>query len=635
MREYFGEILERALSRRDVLKGMLLGSVVLGLSPKVSFSKGLGFRSIQPSTEDRIILPEGFEHVVLIRWGDALDNGPSLDWKRIYEKGPSWEDVERQKFSFGYNCDYVGFFRLPDDRALLVVNHEYTNPELMFSNFSPSGQRPTREEAMLMLEAHGVSVVEIRKSNGKWHYVKGSPYNRRITGSTRCEISGPAKGHTLMKSSYDKEGEFVYGTLNNCSGGKTPWGTVLTCEENFHSYFWGDEFNIEHPKARLIQELHYRYRVPSEWAMVYGFYKYSERFNIEKEPTEPLRFGWVVEVDPFNPTKPPIKRTALGRFKHEAANCVVAPDGRVVVYMGDDERFEYVYKFITKGKYDPNNRQANMDLLDEGELYVAKFKDDLTGEWILIAKCEKKPDGTYAITPNPELPEPFKSDPVLCFINTRGAADALGATMMDRPEDFELNPVTKSLWLALTYNERRTKFQVDAANPRPFNVMGHIIEMVEEDRNPTSVRFKWHIAVLCGVPNHKDKNRLLLIYGKPAKPRTPPISAPDNLTFDKRGNVWIATDGNESTSRLAKNDGVYVLNPFTRELKMFLSGVPGCEICGPEFSDDWKTFFCAIQHPGEGGLGGQLTRWPYESDIPIPRPSVIAVWRKDGGEIFA
>ncbi|MCS7262816.1 MAG: DUF839 domain-containing protein, partial [Aquificaceae bacterium] len=442
----------------------------------------------------------------------------------------------------------------------------------------------------------------------------------------------------------------------------------------------------------LIRSIHDRYGVPGSFAPYYGFMRHvvhqgRRRFFIDNEnissgellgePNEAFRFGWVVEIDPQDPNSVPKKRTALGRFKHEAAVYAIAGDGRVVIYMGDDERFEYVYKFITKGRYNPNNRQANMDLLDEGSLYVARFNDDLTGQWILIASCERNPDGSYRITPNPALPEPFKSDPALCFINTRGAADLLGATMMDRPEDVEWNPITKSAWVALTFNEGRGRSEVtarrwranpvttdtnnnpiphnyitsqnqrvDRANPRQENFMGHILEIMEDNGEPASLTFRWRIPMLCGDPRATADNRMLVIYNEPAKADAPAISAPDNFAIDRLGNVWIATDGNPNPNRLRLNDGVYVLNPNTRDFKMFLSGVPGCEICGPEFSNDWKTFFCAIQHPGEAEDGGSNTpssRWPYDNpnnpndpnNLPVPRPSVIAVWRRDGRDIFA
>ena len=242
MGEYFGDILKRALDRRDFLK-LTGASAVVFSSPfahaktKNKPTKSLSYKTIYPNNEDRVVVPEGYRVSILIKWGDPLDNGEPLNWNRVYE-GPTSEDVERQKKCFGYNADFVGFFKLTSDRALLVINHEYTNPELMFKGFDLKNPNPTKEQADLMLQAHGVSVVEIRrKSDGSWEYVKGSPFNRRITGDTMCLISGPAKGHRLMKTSYDPNGLLVYGTLNNCAAGKTPWGTVLTCEENFHSYF--------------------------------------------------------------------------------------------------------------------------------------------------------------------------------------------------------------------------------------------------------------------------------------------------------------------------------------------------------------------------------------------------------------
>ncbi|WP_448587341.1 PhoX family protein [Thermocrinis sp.] len=626
---YFGDILASALNRREFIK-LASASAVLYTAGEAYASKSLTYKTLYPNNEDRITVPQGYEYDILIKWGDPLDNGPSLNWNRIFE-GLTAEDIERQKHCFGYNCDYVGFFRLSENRAILVVNHEYTNPELMFSDFNTTTWRPSVEQSRLMLYAHGLSIVEIRKKGNRWEYVRNSRYNRRIHGETECIVSGPAAGHTLMRTSYDPTGMRVKGTLNNCSGGKTPWGTVLTCEENFHSYFGG---NIDRVNDQTVKELHERYGVPNSLSVeAYGFVKFDKRFNVEAEPNEPFRFGWVVEIDPYDPNRPPIKRTALGRFKHEAANTVVAPDGRVVVYMGDDERFEYIYKFITRGTYNPTDRESNFKLLDEGSLYVARFNEDFTGEWIKIAEVVGN-----TIIPNPKLPEKFKKDPVLCFINTRGAADALGAIKMDRPEDVEWNPITKTVFVALTFNERRTRLQTDKPNPRGPNLMGHIIEIMEEGKNPTSGKFKWTIPVLCGDPTSKEQNRKLIIYGRPASYNVPAISAPDNFAFDKAGNLWIATDGNPRRSRLSRNDGVYTLNIQTREFKMFLSGVPGCEICGPEFSDDYKTFFCAIQHPGENPMisaGPMVSRWPYLNDgVQVPRPSVIQVWRTDGREVY-
>jgi secreted PhoX family phosphatase len=641
MENYFGDILERAISRRDIFKicGILglSGLFNIGYSKNIQTSvknyKNLSFRTIYPNTKDEITIPEGYEWKILIKWGDPLDNNNGINYQNVFEK-TSNHDVERQKYCFGYNNDFVGFFNFKD-KTLLVVNHEYTNPEIMFKDYFLRNQ-PTKEEVDFMIQAHGLSIVEIKKNkDGFFEYIKGSKFNRRITAETKALISGPAKGHKLLQTSYDPNGEFVYGTIANCSAGKTPWGTVLSCEENFHSYFGGDLENIDPEKMTdyKVIEIHQRYGVPdTKNHDYYGFYKYHDRFNVEKEPNEANRFGWVVEIDPLNPNRPPIKRTALGRFKHEAANTAIGKDGRIAVYMGDDERYEYLYKFVTKNKFNPNNREKNLNLLDEGTLYVAVFNDDFTGQWVEIASAYLE-NGKYIIKPNPKLPNIFQEDPALCFIYTRKAADLLNATKMDRPEDVEYNYITKSVFAVMTYNEKRKASETNAANPRPENTMGHIIEIIEENHNPTSIKFNWRIALMCGDPKASSYNNKLFIYGKLAKSDVPPISAPDNIAIDKVGNVWIATDGNSGLDRLKSNDGVYVLNPFTKELKMFLSGVPNCEICGPEFSDDYKIFFCAIQHPGEGDLNA--TKWPYLNDsCPIPRPAVIQVKRKDGLEIY-
>ncbi|MEN3029070.1 MAG: alkaline phosphatase PhoX, partial [Aquificaceae bacterium] len=289
MGEYFGDVLAKAMNRRDLLKGALFGGAGFALYACGGGGSGgtqpLSFRTIYPNSEDRITLPEDFNHNVVIRWGDPLDNGSALDWNRIRQSGPNEQDVERQKSCFGYNCDFVGYQRTPDGRHLLTVNHEYCNPELMFPNFldgsNPRSGRPTAQEARLMLETHGLSVVEIRReSDGKWTYVRGSSYNRRITGTTPCDISGPAAGHRLMRTSSDSTGRTVLGTLNNCAAGKTPWGTVLTCEENFHGYFAGNRNNITGEDAELVKSIHERYGVPSRFSAVYGFHTVDPRFNI-------------------------------------------------------------------------------------------------------------------------------------------------------------------------------------------------------------------------------------------------------------------------------------------------------------------------------------------------------------------
>ncbi|MBI2371179.1 MAG: PhoX family phosphatase [Deltaproteobacteria bacterium] len=580
-----------------------------------------GFAALTHSTEDRLLVPAGYAYSVVVRWGDPVIPGaPGLD--------PRTQTPRKQALQFGYNCDCVGFLPLPrgarsSARGLLVVNHEYTNPGLMFPRWDGRIERKTREMVEIELAAHGVSVVEAqREASGAWRYVRRSPYNRRLTGETRMAISGPAAGHPWLKSSYDSAGTLVRGTLNNCSGGTTPWGTVLTCEENFHFYFGG---TVEGVTDQSIRAVHRRYGVQD----LYGWARHHTRFDMSREPHEPLRFGWVVEVDPYDPSSVPVKRTALGRFKHEAATVVLARRGHVVVYSGDDEPFEYLYKFVSAGRYDPANRAGNLRLLDAGTLYVARFRDDGTGEWLPLRFGQ-----------GPLIPANGFASQAEVLINARRAADLLGATKMDRPEDVAVHPQTGKVYAVMTNNIARGADQVDRANPRPDNRFGHIIELSEEAGEHTATRFRWGIFIACGNPNnphhrayyqgHKDVSWL---------------ATPDNVAFDAAGRLWITTDGQPAA--IKANDGVYVVEtegPGRGLARMFLSGPVGCEVCGPAFTPDNRTFFVAIQHPGEApyeesGRGkastfaNPISRFPdYRADMP-PRPSVVAIYRQDGGKV--
>ncbi len=338
---------------------------------------------------------------------------------------------------------------------------------------------------------------------------------------------------------------------------------------------------------------------------------------MSREPNEPFRFGWVVEVDPYDPTFVPRKRTALGRFRHEGATVVVARDGRVVVYSGDDARFEYVYKFVSSKPYRPTDRDHNLTLLDEGTLYVAKFHPDGTGEWLPLVFGH-----------GPLTPENGFHSQADVLLNTRGAADLLGATKMDRPEDIEASPVTGTVYVVCTNNTRRTASQVDPANPRPINRHGHVLELFEAGGDHAATHFRWQIFLLCGNPRDPDT----YFAGYP-KEKVSPISCPDNIVFDRAGNLWIATDGQPRT--LGYNDALHVVpvaGPERGRVRQFLSGPIGCEICGPEFTPDFRTLFVAIQHPGEGSpLAQTPSRWP-DGVLP-PRPSVVAVRHREGSEI--
>lgn len=635
--ESFGEVLARNIARRSFLLGMgasvpvlMTASALPGfeveardVEPQAAKDR-LRFKPIAPSKEDRIIVPEGYDHDVLIRWGDPLFE----DAPKFYADAQTPEAQEKQ---FGFNCDFVGFFPLDGDRALLCVNHEYTSGPDMFRDYVPGANR---REARVEMAAHGGSVVELVKRDGRWAAKRRSRYNRRITATTEMEITGPARGHALMKTSADKAGDKVFGMLNNCSGGKTPWGTWLTCEENFNQYFAN---NGALPDGEL-KTLHARYGV-SAGATGRQWEKFFDRFDLLKEPNEPNRFGWVVEIDPYDPEFKPRKRTALGRAKHEAATCALTKKGRVAVYTGDDQQFDYVYKFVSKGKYDAEDRAANLDLLDEGTLYVAKFEDDNSGRWIELSMK------------NPVLAAAFESDGEI-LIKTRLAADLVGATAMDRPEDCQPNPVSGKVYLTMTNNSARTTVREDAgetaANPRVPNFGGHIIELTENNDDHGAKTFAWEIFLLCGNPEIDLKTSASeLTPGLPASAtffagyadatKLGKVASPDNIAFDDRGNLWIATDGQPSNADIgAPNDAMHAVptdGPDRGHLRQFMSGPSGCEVCGPEFSDDGKTLFAAIQHPGEGGgFPNTVSRWPDGNRL-FARPSVIAVYHKDGKKI--
>lgn len=605
----FHDVWARRMARRSFLTGALAGVPLALFGPSLlsaratvpSGRRNLSFDPISLSTEDRVLVPAGYTHQIVLRWGDPLFQGaPELDVEH--------QSKESQEQQFGYNCDFVGFFPLPDSRSknsfkgLLAVNHEYTNPDLMFPGYSAN---PTREQVDVELAAHGMSMVEIeRHVGGAWRYKVRSGFNRRITGETEMRITGPAAGHAWLKVSYDPTGTKVRGMLNNCAGGKTPWGTVLTCEENFDQYFANrNSLPDEDPRTAI----HARYGLPTG-ASQRKWERYHDRFDLAKEPNEPFRFGWVVEIDPYDPHFTPRKRTALGRIKHEAATVVVR-NKNVVVYSGDDERFNYVYKFVSRRRLS-STRSENVSLLDEGTLYVAKFSDDGTGAWLPLIGGQ----GLLADWSHAEV-----------LINTRGAADALGATKMDRPEDIETNPVNGKVYCVMTNNTQRGtagRPGVDGPNPRPVDRYGHIIELTEEGNDPASTTFRWEIFMLCGDPVISEHGTS---FGRCAPNTLSPISSPDNIAFDQRGNLWIATDGQPGT--IQKNDAVFAVPVEGGDrgcLHPFLSGPNGAEVCGPEFTPDNHTFFCSIQHPGEGGTPARpLSTWP--DGTPYPKPSVVAV----------
>lgn len=612
---YVRDVIEEALTRRSFLAASAAGLFVLsGFSAlaRAQSSGNIGFKAIGLSTEDRLLLAQGYSSSVVIRWGDPIVRGA-----RRFDLA-NWS-AQDQEAAFGYNCDYISYLPLPygstnQNRALLWANHEYTNPELMFPGYTPS--KPTKEQVDVELAAHGGSVVEVmRNADGSVEYLPVSQFNRRITALTPMELTGPAAGHPWLQTKADPSGKRVLGMLNNCAGGTTPWGTILSAEENFNQYFAGNDG----VSNETLRKIHARYGLPAKesgrrWEAFY------DRFDLSKEPNEPFRHGWIVEIDPYDPTFTPKKRTALGRFKHEGAEVSLAADGRVVAYMGDDERFDYMYKFVSKGRFNPADRKANLNLLDEGTLYVARLNPDGTGEWLPLVFGNGPLTAANGFASQAEV-----------LINARGAADLLGATKMDRPEDFERNPVTGLVYAVMTNNSRRTAAQVDKANPRPDNKDGHILEIMEEGNDAGATRFRWALFLVCGDP--RDESTFFAGFDKA---KVSPVATPDNITFDRAGNMWIATDGMDG-SNLKSNDGIFAVptqGPERGYVRQFMSAPRGAEVCGPIFTADGRTLFAGIQHPGEGGtIEKPVSLWP--DGVGTARPSVVAIRKDDGGVIGA
>ncbi|MFN7541379.1 MAG: PhoX family protein [Acidobacteriota bacterium] len=606
----FKEVVERGMQRRDLIKTLLSGAAAVAAgsqSAQAVASTGLTFKPIRlGKDQDYLDIPEGYEAGVLIKWGDpVVQNAPAFN--------PQVQNGASQSQQFGYNCDMITYHPLPDwrsnssRRALMCVNHEYTDPQQMFPNWSPD--RTTKDIVDAEIAAHGVSVIEIEEFYGTWQYNANSRFNRRITGETEMIMTGPAAGDMMLQTAADRSGTRVRGTLNNCAGGQTPWGTFLTAEENFNQYF----ANRAQMPAGVNRDNMARYGTPTA-ASARRWERFYDRFDQVKEPNEANRFGWVVEIDPYDPNSMPKKRTAMGRAKHENASSTIAKNGQVVVYSGDDERFDYAYKFVTAGVFNPDNRASNMDLLDNGTLYVARFNADGSGVWIPVVH------GTGPLT----IANGWRNQADV-LIRCRQAADALGATRMDRPEDVEVNPVTGLLYIVCTNNTNRglgSSPGTDAANPRANNRSGHIIEVREQGNDHAATTFQWGIFMLCGDPN--DPVQGTYFAGAPRE-KVSPIGAPDNIAFDNQGNLWIGTDGMEAA--LGWQDAIYACvteGPERGTLLPFMSVPLGAETCGPTFTPDNTTFFLAVQHPGEGGTFERpLSSWPTGSGL--PRPAVVFV----------
>jgi hypothetical protein len=661
--EYFGDIVDRVISRRGVLKASAVGALVAGAgaagalpaaaAPAVpaparrpgpdTSGSALTFPAVPHNQLDTVVVANGYDWAVVIRWGDpVLPGAPAFSFTA--------QTPASQAAQFGYNNDFLGVLPLgrSGDRALLWSNHEYTNEELMFPGFT-SHDALTVDQVRIAMLAHGGSIVEIERvgDTGQWRLVTrgGRRHNRRITAMTPMRFTGGAAGSALLRTNADPTGTRVLGMLNNCAGGVTPWGTILTGEENFNQYFVGGDAVPAADKPALA-----RYGITTTARYPSGSRKWERadpRFDLAVEPHEANRFGYIVEIDPYDPDSTPRKHTGLGRFKHEGATIKVAKGGRVAAYLGDDERFDYIYKFVSSRKMRTGrsrvDREWNKRLLEDGTLYVAKFTGDSppaeidgsgtlpsdgafdgSGQWIPLT------DGKRSFVPGFTVEQ--------CLVQTRLAADAVGATKMDRPEDIEPNPVNGRIYAALTNNVDRVVTTpvpptgriagVDEANPRPANRHGQVLEIAESGGDAAATTFAWALPIVCGDP--ADPSTYFAGFDKT---KVSPISCPDNVAFDRAGNLWIATDGNAltppgGTGRL--NDGFFAVPLEGAErghLKQFATVPVGAETCGPLITADQRTAFIAVQHPGEitgSTWDNPASTWP---DGTKPRPSVVSIWR--------
>lgn len=600
----FDRIVESAISRRGFLGGVVafgsgaaaMGAGLLGTTPAQAASR-FTFTPIAAQTDGTVHVPEGYSWKILMRWGDSLFS--EADGYDITDGGP----LENSDRVFGENTDGMETFSF-QGHELIAINHEYPNRKINLPA-AQDGKPENADDVRKLQNIQGVTVMEITEGPNGWTVVKDSPFNRRIHHNTPMRMAGPAAGHDLLKTEADPTGSVSLGTVNNCGSGKTPWGTYLTCEENFNGYFGSSDKNASY--APKVAEGFGRYGLKAEsWN---GYELFDARFDTSKNPNEPHRVGWVVEINPGDPDSTPVKHTGLGRFKHENAEVVLAKDGRVVVYMGDDERGEYLYKFVSNGIYTPDGNTD--DLLDNGTLFVARFNDDMTGQWI------------------PLTPETTDMDTADILIFTRIAASAAGGTTMDRPEWVATNPVAAEAYCCLTNNKNRgikpnaggDDTGVNGPNPREANKYGQIVRWRPANEDHAENSFDWDLYVMAGNPTvHSDA------YAGSANVNTGNLfNSPDGMAIDSTGLVWIQTDGNDDNKGDFAGNGnnqMLVGDPATGEIVRFMTGPNGCEVTGLAWSTDRRTMFVGIQHPG--------SNWP---DGATPRSSVIAIKRADGGLI--
>ncbi|MBK1781183.1 PhoX family phosphatase [Advenella sp. WQ 585] len=676
--ESLNELLGKQQARRGFLKagagastmaffGLSLNTAAASAQSAAAGSaapvSAMSFKAVAASTDDKIVVPEGYRYAVINRWGDPLFTD-SPKWK-----GDATDDAAAQARQMGDNHDGMHYFPIngSSTEGLMVTNHEYINPAYFFpANVRVAGENWNEDWVKKSQRAQGVSVKHIRHDGKDWKTVLDSNYNRSINAlDAEMVLTGPAAGHALLKTNADPSGTVVFGTFGNCGNGYTLWDTYLTCEENVTDYFGTEKEGVQ--SSTLMQ----RYGVATKASNdSYRWETHDKRFDVAEEPNEWMRHGWIVEIDPFDPESKPRKLTALGHFKHENAAMTLAADKRVVVYMGDDQRSEYIYKFVSDDKFDPANKAANRTLLDKGTLYVARFTDgeqagDLKGkgEWIALTLDTVGLNGK-------KLGELFTDQGEL-LVKTRLAADAVGATPMDRPEWIAVHPHTQEVYVTLTNNSDRGSDKerkgtnglkhpgIDDANPRAKNPYGQIVRWNESGKDAAASEFDWDVFVLAGNPDvHKEPANLMA--GTPNISAQNLFNSPDGLAFDKDGRLWIQTDGNFSDAGNFAGNGnnqMLVAIPETEagkgEIRRFLVGPSGCEITGITWTPDYKAVFVNVQHPGEYGKHPRapkvtpqeapmaFSKWPMDDNEDKegsggrPRSATVVVWREDGGVVGA
>ncbi|WP_318456715.1 PhoX family protein [Photobacterium leiognathi] len=662
----FEDVLQANLQRRSILKGSLgvsamtaLGAFSLAGCSSSSSTEGttakvaersqavLNFDSIPGSLTDAVSIPSGYTAQILVPWGTPLNANGNV-WKN-----DGTNDSTDQLNALGMHHDGIHFFPLNEASTdgLLCINHEYIDQQALHPNWDKDAERAKEvrtdiDEIRKEINAHGISVVRIQLKDNQWKLIDNDPLNRRYTGATVMDLSGPIAHSELTVTRFSPDGSQARGTLNNCGNGYTPWGTYLTCEENWPGYFTNTDKRTDEQDRIGVSNTQGRYK----WETLAGHNEERldefARFNLAPTGSSSLDdyrneangHGYIVEIDPYTKNSRAKKRTALGRFRHEGCTFGKLEEGKpVVFYSGHDSRFEYLYKFESTALWDPadaspsNRLLAGDKYMDEGTLYVARFNEDSTGTWLPLTLDSITTSGNRLASHFNSLAE--------IIINTAGAADLVGATPMDRPEWAAVDPYTGSVYLTLTNNTKR-KDSTNPANPRLNNKFGHIIRW-DEGEKPTE--FDWDIFVF-GSPSNGDEQT-----NRSGLTDLNQFASPDGLAFDQRGIMWIQTDNGADEVEEYTNDQMLAVVPSQllddddnqtviassnqAELKRFFVGPNGCEVTGFTISPDYKSLFVNIQHP---------SNWPY-SDNAVeatpngtevrPRSSTVVIRREDGGEI--